>query len=132
MNLLKHSLRTCISDNRIPKSMEKPPNMGEYKGNGYPDENVQLVNKRLKYLNADKSSKCKMFMLTLIGSIRLWFNALPNGSIKSWTHFYERFTAHCTVHKRKPVTITSLNGINQGKKECVHSYNDRLCKWPWK
>lgn len=73
--------------------MEKQSKLGEYDGNGNLDEHVQLVNDRLNYFSEDHISKCKLFALTLILPIMLWFNDLPYGSITSWTDFCERFSA---------------------------------------
>lgn len=55
--------------------------MGEYNGKGDPGEHVQLINDQLNYFHTDKSFECKLFMLTLIGSTKLWFNALSDESI---------------------------------------------------
>lgn len=83
-----------ILESKIPKFMEKPPKLGEYDGKGDPDEHFQLINEQLNYFNADEAYKCKMFALTLVRPARLWFNGLPDMSIKSWNDFYEWFYMH--------------------------------------
>lgn len=78
---------------------------------------MQLINRHLNYFNADEVSKCKLFVLTLVGPVRLWLNALLGGSIESWTDFYQTFFAHFTAQKRQLVTVCALSRIIQGKKE---------------
>lgn len=68
---------------KIPKSMEKPPNMGDYDGKGDPGENLQLVKERLNYYNVDDASKCRLFALSLVRPTRLLFNDLLDEFIKS-------------------------------------------------
>lgn len=60
--------------------MENPPKVGDHDGKGDLDEHVQLVNGRLSYFIIDDASKCKLFVLTLARSARLWFNDLLDGS----------------------------------------------------
>lgn len=42
-NLDKHPLYAYILENKIPKLLEKPPNIKEYKDKGDPYEHVQLM-----------------------------------------------------------------------------------------
>lgn len=74
---------------KISKCMEEPPKLGDYNVKRDPDEHVQVVNDRLNYFSADDASKCKLFVLTLVGSTMLWFNGLSGISIESWTNFCE-------------------------------------------
>lgn len=80
----------------------------------------------MNYNHADEASKYKLFTLNFIGPIRLWFNALSDGSIKPWSEFCERFIAHFTARKRKLVIVSTLSGITQGKMESLWSYIDRF------
>lgn len=63
--------------------MAKTNKLNEYNWEGYPDEHMQLISERLNNLQADKSSKCKLFELTFIGPSRMWFNTLSDGNIES-------------------------------------------------
>lgn len=103
---------TCILDSTIPKSLEKPLKLGENNRKGNLDKHVQLVNKQLNYFHANEASKFKLFALTLIGLARLWFNALPDESIESWTNFCERFTTDFTSLKWQPEIVVALSEIN--------------------
>lgn len=60
----------------IPKSMKKPPMLGEYNGKGYPDEHMQFINDRLDYYNVDDASKCKLLELMLVIPARLLLKGL--------------------------------------------------------
>lgn len=89
--------------------MEKPPKLSEYNGKGDPNKHVQLINERLNYFNADKASKWKNFVLNLFESYKLWSNAFPNLSIKSWVNLSERLSAHFAAQKRKPLIVAALS-----------------------
>lgn len=80
---------------------------------------MQFVDGRLDYFHANEVSKCKLFALTLIESTRLWFNALTDRSIESWTYLYRNFCVHFVARKRKLVTVVALSEITQGKNESL-------------
>lgn len=67
--------------------MEKPTILNDYDGKGDSNDHMQLVDDRLSCFNTDDTSKCKLFALTLVGLIQLWFNCLPHGCIYSGTEF---------------------------------------------
>lgn len=106
-------------ESKIPKSMEKLPKVGEYNGKGYLDKHIQLINERLSYLTLDETSKFKIFSLDLAVPAILWFNNLPNGSIKSWINLSEKFSVNYTSWKRRLVIEATLSGIILGKKESM-------------
>ena len=51
-----------------------------------------------------------------------------DGSIESWTYFYERFSPHFTTQKRHHVTVIALSVIIKGKKERKWSYINRFAQ----
>lgn len=57
--------------------MEKPPKLCEYDGKEDPYKHLQLISDRVNYFNVNEASKCKLFSLTLVGLVMLWFNGLP-------------------------------------------------------
>lgn len=114
-NQHKHHFCVRIIDNRIPKSLEKSLTMKKYDGNGDPNEHVKHIDDRSNYYHTDKATKCKLFELTLIGSNRLWFKALLDGSVKSWTVFCENFSACFTAWKRLPMMIISSMASCRGR-----------------
>lgn len=79
----------------------------------------------MDYLQANKTSKSKQFMLTLVGPSRLWLNTLPYECMESWTDLCKIFASYFTTTKRKPLIISFLNMVTQGNKESLHFYN----KW---
>lgn len=108
-----------ILDIKIPKSMEKPPKLGESNGKEDSDEHMQFFNDQLNYSSVEESSKWKLFALTLVGPTRLWFNSLSSESIESWIYFCEQFSMHFTAQKRKLVFVAALSEIVKGKKESM-------------
>lgn len=65
-------------------------------------------------------------MLTPDGPTRLWLYTLPDGCIKSWTNFCDRFTPYFNSRKKQPITIVALNFVMQGTKESLRSYIDQF------
>lgn len=65
----------------ILKYIDKPPKLDNHYEKGDLEEHVQLMNDLLSYSNIDGAYKCKLFVLTLVGSARFWFNGLPYKSI---------------------------------------------------
>lgn len=63
--------------------MERLSKLGDNDGKGDLDKHVQLINEWLNYYSAEKALKCKLFVLTLVGPSKLWFDSLPDGWIKS-------------------------------------------------
>lgn len=98
-NPRKHPLCTNMLESQIPKSLEKPHMLNKYDWKWDSNEHVQLVDDCLNYIHAYDSFKCKLFVLTLMGSARLWFKALPNGSIEAWTNIFESFTIYYRPEK---------------------------------
>lgn len=63
-------------ESKILKSMEKSLKLSDYDRKGDPNEHMKLMDDRLSCFSTDDTSKCKLFMPTLVGSILLWFNVL--------------------------------------------------------
>lgn len=55
-------------------------------------------------------------------SAKLWFNALSDQSIESWTDLYESFAAYFTTTERQWVTLAAISGIKQVNKYNMRSY----------
>lgn len=87
-NPQKHPLCTNMLESQIPKSLKKPHMLNKYDWKWDSNEHVQLIDDCLNYLHAYDSFKCKLFALILTGSARLWFKALPNGSIEAWSNIF--------------------------------------------
>jgi hypothetical protein len=66
-----------------------------------------------------------MFVQTLSGPARLWFNALPSGSIDNFTDLRTQFLHHFGQQKKCSKHPLELHNIRQGRDETVKEFIER-------
>lgn len=114
-----------IAGTKIPKALEKPPQLPTYTGKGDPDEHVDTFDLILDYRDASDNVRCKLFPLSLSKSALKWYRELPPASIKSWTQFTRIFSARFTASRVKPKSADVLQGVKQGEKKTLREYLER-------
>lgn len=94
------------------RSFENPLNLHSYDGTEDSDVHVEHVDDFLDYYHNHEAIKCKLYALTLIGSVMAWLKSFSHGSINSWPNICEAFT----TQKKQPTTMVMTNEITLGKK----------------
>lgn len=104
-------------DSNIPRSLEKPPKLGNYNSTKDLDKHVDHVETMLDHHHPCGVVKCKIFTPTVKRAAMMWFNTSPNGCINSRKELYDSFTYQFISRKWKLTIIVVLSWIKQRKKE---------------
>lgn len=107
--------------------LEQPLKLQDYNEEGDPEEHLEHVKSHLDYYPANEDIKCKLFA-RMTKSSRDWYKTIFDGSIYSWSKFYETFTTYLTSRKSQLVSKTVLSVVSQGKKGTLQPYIDRFTK----
>jgi hypothetical protein len=117
-----------ILNTPLPKGLEKPPSLGQYDGQGDPDDHIAHINVNLQYQRVKGPIRCRLFPTTLKKGALDWYKSLPPGSITSWGQLCTLFSRHFTASRRHPKTVASLEAIVQKENEPLRSYLERFNK----
>jgi hypothetical protein len=74
-----------ILNTPLPKGLEKPPNLGQYDGQGDPDDHIAHIDVELVYRRVKGPIRCRLFATTLKKGVLDWYKSLAPGSITSWS-----------------------------------------------
>ncbi|XP_022041109.1 uncharacterized protein LOC110943684 [Helianthus annuus] len=70
---------------------------------------------------------CHLFIQTLTGAARAWFDSLPSGKIKSWVDFRDQFVAHFSQQRRYQRDTSEVTDIwrreNKGLEDFITRFN---------
>ena len=113
-------------ETRIPRGMEKPPQLATYDGTSDPDDHIKNIEAMLQYHNVSGAIKCRLFPTTLRKGAMSWYKNLAPESITSWRNLKAQFARHFTASRRHPKSEATLEGIVQGKDEPLRAYIERF------
>jgi hypothetical protein len=117
-----------ILNTPLPKGLEKPSSLGQYDGQGDPDDHISHINVQLQYRRVKGPIRCRLFATTLKKGALDWYKSLAPGSITSWGQLYQLFSRQFTASRRHPKTVASLEAIIQKENESLRSYLERFNK----
>lgn len=100
----------------IPCAFTKPLKLETYDGTTEQDQHVEHLNTILDYHRVRGAIKCKLFILTLKGTVMTWFKGLRINSIGSWGELCNEFASHFTARRKRRKTMAALNYIVQDMK----------------
>jgi hypothetical protein len=95
----------------LPKGLEKPPSLGQYDGQGDPDDHIAQINVNLQYRWVKGPIRCRLFATTLKKGALDRNKSLPPGSITSWDQQCTMFSRQFIASRRHPKTVASLEAI---------------------
>ncbi|XP_022026469.1 uncharacterized protein LOC110927135 [Helianthus annuus] len=71
--------------------------------------------------------RCHLFIQTLTGAARAWFDSLPSGKIKSWVDFRTQFVSHFSQQRHYQRDTSEVTDIwrrdNEGLEDFITRFN---------
>ncbi|GAU47210.1 hypothetical protein TSUD_403510, partial [Trifolium subterraneum] len=104
----KGPLSRQIMGLKLPRALQKSPQLGKYDGLTDPDIHIQNIDVILNYQAVRGGIKCRIFPTTLVEGAMAWYRSLPQGSITSWKDLCKQFTSHFTASRKHPKTEANL------------------------
>ncbi|XP_057720308.1 uncharacterized protein LOC130934790 [Arachis stenosperma] len=114
-----------ILEVRLPKYFDKPTDM-RYDGTQDPQEHLTAFEARMNLEGVGDEVRCRAFPMTLAGPAIRWFNALPQGSVITFTDITRAFLAQFTTCIAKAKHPINLLGVTQRSGEPTRKYPDRF------
>ncbi|KAI3756292.1 hypothetical protein L1987_56112 [Smallanthus sonchifolius] len=105
-----------------------PSTVGKYDGTTDPDDHINV------FISAGGVERwalhewCHMFVQTLVGTARLWYDSLPIGRIDSFDEFVEKFMQQFNQQKRHTKDKTEILHIRRRDGESVEDFITRYNK----
>ncbi|GKB88410.1 gag protein [Tanacetum coccineum] len=116
----------------IPLNFKIPNNIKSYDGTTDPDDHLFVFTKTLGiYYQLSEFKRCELFPLTLRGTARMWFMALPPESISNFAQLAKSFRT-AFLHKvkfqksREEIMQMKPQGFQESLKEFVERFNDDI------
>ncbi|XP_016206106.1 uncharacterized protein LOC107646437 [Arachis ipaensis] len=110
---------------RLPRNFDKPTDM-RYDGTKDPQEHLTAFEARMNLEGVSDAFRCRAFPVTLAGLAIRWFNALPQGSITTFTNISQSFLARFTTRIAKAKHPINLLGVTQKPGEPTRKFLDRF------
>ncbi|XP_016208058.1 uncharacterized protein LOC107648738 [Arachis ipaensis] len=110
---------------RLPKYFDKPTDM-RYDRTQDPQEHLMAFETRINLEGVGNAVRCRVFSVTLARPAIWWFNALPQGSIMSFSDITHNFLAQFTTRIAKAKHLINLLGITQRAGEPTRKFLDRF------
>ncbi|XP_025616963.1 uncharacterized protein [Arachis hypogaea] len=109
----------------LPKHFDKPTDM-RYDGTQNPQEHLTAFEVRINLKGVGDEVRCCAFPVTLAGPAIRWFNALPQGSMTTFTDITRAFLAQFTTRIAKAKHPINFLGVTQRSSEPTRKYLDRF------
>ncbi|XP_016195202.1 uncharacterized protein LOC107636193 [Arachis ipaensis] len=110
---------------RLPKHFDKPTDM-RYDCTQDPQEHLIAFEARMNLEGVGDEVRCRAFPVTLAGPAICWFNALPQGSVTTFTDITRAFLAQFTTRIAKAKHPINLLGVTQRSGRLTRKYLDRF------
>ncbi|KAI3828409.1 hypothetical protein L1987_02510 [Smallanthus sonchifolius] len=114
-----------IANFKFPPKTKMPSNVKTYDGLGDPEDNLELFSGAAKVEQWSMPTRCHMFMQTLSGPARFWFNSLPSGGIDNFEDMSRSFLTNFMQQKRYTKDPVVLHNIKQRENEDLRSFMER-------
>ncbi|KAJ0870483.1 putative retrotransposon gag domain-containing protein [Helianthus annuus] len=112
-----------------PLSREKlPPTVGKFNGLTDPNDHVRTFTSVGCMGGWNMPMWCHLFIQTLTGAARAWFDSLPPGKIKSWTDFKTQFLSYFSQQRRYQRDTAEVEDIWRRDGEGLEDFITRFNK----
>ncbi|XP_035839002.1 uncharacterized protein LOC118486570 [Helianthus annuus] len=117
-----------IADYDFQKKIKIPSHIKTYDGTEDPEDHLQIFTGAAR-IERWSNAKCRlMFMQTLVGSARIWFNDLPTRSVRSFDDLSKGFLANFSQQRRYVKDATVIFQIKQRDDESLREFIERYKK----
>jgi hypothetical protein len=99
--LSRSKFTTRIAQAPFPPKLKMVANVGKYDGSTDPDDHIGVFVSAGTVEGWTILVWCHMFVQTLIGSARSWYDSLPCGEINSLEDLLSKFMKHFSQQKRQ-------------------------------
>ncbi|XP_057755914.1 uncharacterized protein LOC130975099 [Arachis stenosperma] len=114
-----------ILEVRLSKYFDKPTDM-RYDGTQDPQEHLMAFESRMNLEGVVDEVRCRAFPVTLAEPGIRWFNALPQGSVRTFADITRGFLVQFTTCIKKAKHRINLLGVTQRNGEPTIKYLDRF------
>ncbi|XP_021991865.1 uncharacterized protein LOC110888657 [Helianthus annuus] len=105
-----------------------PQTVGKYDGLGDPEDHLNLFKRAREVACWPMPLWCKMFVQTLVGVARVWWDSLPIGEIDSFEDLESKFILQFSQQRRHTKDQNELLHIRRRDNETVESFIARFNK----
>ena len=117
-----------VRETRLPKGV-KLLAIKAYDGKSDSQDHLDSFNDLMELHLVSELVKCRIFAITLTGSVKKWFKSIPTRSISSWQQVSASFLQHFQTTRKTAIPLAHLGNVKQKKGETLKSYinhfNDR-------
>ncbi|KAI3797126.1 hypothetical protein L1987_32378 [Smallanthus sonchifolius] len=117
-----------IAEFTFPPKLKMPSNVGKYDGLGDPDDHLAIFIGAAEVEQWSIPVWCHMFMQTLTGAARVWFDSLPVGEIGSFEQLEDSFLKNFSQQRRSIKDPTELHNIKRADNESVGDFIPRFVR----
>ncbi|XP_022003426.1 uncharacterized protein LOC110900876 [Helianthus annuus] len=111
-----------IAEAPIKEKPKMPQTVGKYDGLGDLDDHLNLFKSAGEVACWPMPLWCKMFVQTLVGAARVWWDSLPIGEIDSFEDLEAKFTLQFSQQRRHTKDRNELQHIRRRDNETVESF----------
>ncbi|XP_022040562.1 uncharacterized protein LOC110943114 [Helianthus annuus] len=105
-----------------------PSHIKTYDGTEDPEDHLQIFTGAARIDKWSNAECCRMFMQTLVGSARIWFNDLPARSVRKFDDLSKGFLANFSQQRRYIKDATVIFQTIQRDDECIREFIERYKK----
>ncbi|XP_021991950.1 uncharacterized protein LOC110888750 [Helianthus annuus] len=105
-----------------------PSHIRTYDGTEDPEDHLQIFTGAARIENWSNDECCLMFMQTLVGSARIWFNDLPERSIRTFDDLIKGFLTNFSQQQRYVKDATVIFQTKQRDDKSLRGFIERYKK----
>ncbi|XP_021998635.1 uncharacterized protein LOC110895593 [Helianthus annuus] len=105
-----------------------PSNVGKFNGLKDPDDHLRIFTSAGLVGGWTLPLWCRLFVQTLTGASRIWFDNLPIGKISSWKDLREKFLTHFSQQRRSIHDTSDVMNIWRHDDESLEDFITRYNK----
>ncbi|KAJ0547312.1 putative retrotransposon gag domain-containing protein [Helianthus annuus] len=105
-----------------------PSNVGKFNGLADPDDHLRVFTSACLVGGWTLPLWCHLFVQTLTGPARIWFDNLPIGQIESWKDLREKFLTHFRQQRRSIRDTSDVMNIWRRDDESLEDFITRYNK----
>ncbi|XP_022014325.1 uncharacterized protein LOC110913815 [Helianthus annuus] len=117
-----------IADYDFQTKIKMPSHIRTYDGTEDHEDHLQIFTSAARIGKWSNAECCLMFMQTLVGSVRIWFNDLPARSVRSFDDLSKGFLANFSQQRRYVKDATVIFQIKQRDDESLREFIEKYKK----